>query len=459
MFGKTKNIHFVGIGGIGMSAIAEVLAHQGFKISGSDKELSDVTIRLEKNGIKIFEGHAAENLVEADVLVYSSAIPMTNPEIQAAIERNIPIIKRSEMLAETMRMKLGIAIAGTHGKTTTTAMVGSILVDAGLDPTLIIGGNVSALGGTNARLGNGDHIVVEADEFDRTFLKLNPVMTVLTTLEAEHLDTYADLDDIKNAFVEFSNKVPFYGVVAVCIDEPELHNIMPDINRNVITYGLDEKADVRAVDIKYSEFNSSFAVIYRGKNLGVIELQIPGEYNIKNSLGALIIAMELGIDFNVIKKSLKSFIGAQRRFEIKYNNEIMVIDDYAHHPTETSATLNGIKSGWNNRRVIAVFQPHLYSRTMDFYKDFANSFLSCDVFICTDIYPSRELPVEGVTGEMITNYAVELAHNDVRYVQDKNSIPEVLMNIKKDGDIIVTMGAGDINKFGEKFVSMLKTDQ
>jgi len=456
MFKNIKKVHFVGIGGIGMSGIAEILVNQGFEVSGSDKSLSEVTDRLEKIGIKVYEGHSPSNLKDADVLVYSSAVHIDNPEVQAAIERKIPIIKRSEMLAETMRMKYGIGIAGTHGKTTTTSMVGLTLTEGGIDPTIIVGGKLSGLGGTNARLGNGEFIVVEADEFDRTFLKLTPTIAAITTLESEHLDTYKDLDDIKSAFIEFANKVPFYGFVALCLDEPALQDIIPHINKKIISYGLTAQADVRATDITANGFKSTYKVKYFNEELGDITLKIPGKHNVLNSLVAVIIGKELGIDFKTIKKALESFSGVYRRFEVKYNKEVLVIDDYAHHPTETSATLKGIRDGWD-RRLVVVFQPHLYSRTRDFYQEFGRSFLNSDVFICTDVYPARELPIDGVSGALISNITKKFGHKNVHYVQDKKDVPALLNEIKKDGDIIVTMGAGDIWKFGEEFVSMLSS--
>ncbi len=454
MFKNIKKVHFVGIGGIGMSGIAEILLNQGFEISGSDKSLSDITARLSSLGMNIYEGHSPENLKDADVLVYSSAVALENPEVKAAVDRKIPIIKRSEMLAECMRMKYGIGIAGTHGKTTTTSMVGLTLTEGGIDPTIIVGGKLSGLGGTNARLGQGEFIVVEADEFDRTFLKLTPTIAAITTLESEHLDTYKDLDDIKSAFIEFANKVPFYGFVVLCMDEPALQDIIPQINKKIFTYGLTAQADIRAVDIAHDEFSSAFTVKYKGEELGKIKLRIPGIHNVKNSLVAVCIAKELGINFKVIKKALESFTGVYRRFEVKYDKEILVIDDYAHHPTETSATLAGIRSGWD-RRLVAVFQPHLFSRTRDFYQEFGRSFLNSDVFICTDVYPAREEPIEGVSGEMIAEAARKFGHKNVIYVKDKKDIPSKLKEIMKPGDIIITMGAGDIWKYGEKFVESL----
>ncbi|MDZ7624908.1 MAG: UDP-N-acetylmuramate--L-alanine ligase [Ignavibacteriaceae bacterium] len=458
MFKSIKKIHFVGIGGIGMSGIAEILLNKGFEVSGSDLNLTEVTNRLAELGAKIYEGHSSENVKDVDVLVYSSAVIPDNPEVRAAADRNIPIIKRAEMLAETMRMQYGIGIAGTHGKTTTTSMVGLTLTEGGIDPTIIVGGKLSGLGGTNARLGNGEFIVVEADEFDRTFLKLTPTIAAITTLEREHLDTYKDLDDIKTAFIEFANKVPFYGFVVICLDEPALQDIIPFINKTVFTYGTTAQADVRAIDIEFEGFSSTYTVIYKGKELGSVKLNIPGEHYVKNSLVAVTIGMELGIDFKVIKKALEKFKGVYRRFETKYKNDILVLDDYAHHPTESSATLAGIRAAWD-RRLVVVFQPHLFSRTKDFYQDFGRSFLNSDVFICTDIYPAREKPIEGVTGEMIANIAKKYGHKNVHYIPDKKDVPKKLMELKKKDDIIITMGAGDIWKYGEKFVELLKEEK
>ncbi len=456
MFKNIHKVHFVGIGGIGMSGLAEILLSQGFEVSGSDRSLSEITDHLSKLGITIYEGHTPENLKDADVLVYSSAVTVDNPEVKAAIERKIPVIKRAEMLAESMRMKYGIGIAGTHGKTTTTSMVGLTLTEGNIDPTIIVGGKLSGLGGTNARLGHGEFIVVEADEFDRTFLKLTPTIAALTTLESEHLDTYKDLVDIQAAFTEFANKVPFYGFVVLCLDEPGLQDIIPSINKKIITYGLTPQADIRALDIVHNKFSSEFTVRYRGKELGRIKLNIPGVHNVKNALVAVIIAKELGIGFPVIKKALESFSGVYRRFEIKYNEEILVVDDYAHHPTETSASLAGVRAGWD-RRLVAVFQPHLFSRTRDFYQEFGRSFLNSDIFICTDVYPAREEPIPGVSGALIADAAKNFGHKNVIYVPDKKNIPSVLNELKQDNDIIITMGAGDIWKFGEEFIRMIKS--
>ena len=450
-----KKIHFVGIGGIGMSGIAELMLSRGFDISGSDMSESANTQRLRELGIEVSIGHSAENLSDCDVLVYSSAVNTENPEVRAAIEKNIPVIKRSEMLAETMRMKYGIGIAGTHGKTTTTSMVGLVLTEGKIDPTIIVGGKLSGLGGTNARLGKSDYIVVEADEFDRTFLSLTPSIAALTTLESEHLDTYKDLDDIKGAFIQFSNKVPFFGFVVLCLDEPALQDIIPLINKKIITYGVTQQADVRAIDITHDEFQSTYTVIYKGDELGRITLNLPGVHYVKNSLVAVTIATELGVEFDVIKKALESFTGVYRRFETKYKNDILVVDDYAHHPTEITATLSGIRNGWK-RRLVAVFQPHLYSRTKEFYAEFGRAFLDSDIFICTDVYPAREEPIEGVSGELIANAAKSYGHKNVIYEANKDNLPELLLELEKQGDIIVTLGAGDIWKFGEEFVKLYK---
>ena len=457
MFKSIRKIHFVGIGGIGMSGIAEILLNQGFEVSGSDLNLTEVTKRLSDLGAKIYEGHSPDNVKDVDVLVYSSAVVPDNAEIRAAADRNIPIIKRAEMLAETMRMKYGIGIAGTHGKTTTTSMVGLTLTEGGIDPTIIVGGKLSGLGGTNARLGNGEFIVVEADEFDRTFLRLTPTIAAITTLESEHLDTYKDLDDIKTSFIEFANKVPFYGFVVLCLDETALQDIVPQINKTIFTYGTTAQADVRAIDIEHEGFSSKYSVIYKGNELGQIRLNLPGVHYVKNSLVAVTIGMELGIDFTIIKKALEKFTGVYRRFETKYKNDILVLDDYAHHPTETTVTLAGIRAAWD-RRLIVVFQPHLYSRTKDFYQDFGKSFLNSDVFVCTDVYPAREKPIEGISGEIIANATKKLGHKNVHYIKDKNEIPDKLMQIKKKDDIIITMGAGDIWKYGEKFVELVRKD-
>ena len=454
MFSSIKKLHFVGIGGIGMSGIAEILIDQGFRISGSDRQLSEVTERLQKLGAVIHKGHRAQNVTEdIDALVYSSAVSFDNPELLEAQRRKIPVIRRAEMLAEVMRLKYGIGIAGTHGKTTTTSMVSLVLMAGGLDPTVIVGGKLSGLGGTNARLGKGEFIVVEADEFDRSFLSIAPTVAVLTTLETDHLDCYRDLEDLKSAFVQFAAKVPFYGFVVLCLDEPALQDIMPQLSRKkVITYGLTPQADLQAVDIHHKENASTFTVIRDVKELGKVTIQVPGDHNVQNALAAISVGLELGVSFENVKQGIEKFTGVYRRWEKKGEvNGIAVYDDYAHHPTECRATLAGAKAGWR-KRIVCVFQPHLYSRTRDFYEEFGKSFLLSDVLIVTDVYPAREEPIQGVTGELIAHAAEQFGHKDVHYVPDKKQVPRHLLSLVKKGDIVITMGAGDIWKYGEEFL-------
>jgi len=451
MFGKIKKIHFVGIGGIGMSGIAEVLLNLGYKISGSDLKSSEVTEHLKDLGATIIEGHQAENIGQAEVVVTSSAVHDDNPEVKAAHEKKIPVIRRAEMLAELMRLKVGIGIAGTHGKTSTTSMIGQVLTFAGLDPTLVIGGKVRYLG-SNAKLGTGQYLVAEADEFDRSFLKLAPVIAVITTIEAEHLDCYKDLDEIKNAFVEFANKVPFYGAIIACLDERGVQAIMPRLEKRCITYGLSSQAELQARDIKFDGMRTSYEV-HNGKGLlGTINLNVPGVHNVKNSLAAVAVGLDMEIPFDKIAGAMAEFNGVYRRFEIKgEKNGALVIDDYGHHPTEIEATLRAAKDAFS-RRVVAVFQPHLYSRTRDFYNEFGGAFFQADVLVVTDVYPAREAPIQGVTGELIARAAREKGHRNVHYVADKKMIPDELAKLVKPNDIVITLGAGDINKYGEEFL-------
>ena len=458
MFSSIKKIHFVGIGGIGMSGIAEILIDQGLRVSGSDRALSEVTEHLQSLGATIYEGHKAENLAaDVDTLVYSSAVASENPELAEAERRKIPIVRRAEMLAEVMRLKYGIGIAGTHGKTTTTSMVSLVLLEGGFDPTVIVGGKLSGLGGTNARLGKGDFIVVEADEFDRSFLSITPTIAVLTTLETDHLDCYRDLEDIKGAFIQFANKVPFYGFIVLCLDEPALQDIMPQISKKkLLTYGLTPQADIQAIEIHHKENTSTFTVTRGFDDLGQVTLQIPGKHNIQNALAAIAVGLQLGVPFSKVKAGIEKFTGVYRRWEKKGEVDgIAVYDDYAHHPTECRATLSGVKSGLR-RRVVCVFQPHLYSRTRDFYEEFGKAFLLADVLVLTDVYPAREEPIQGVTGELIANAAKQFGHKDVHYIQDKKQLPEYLKKNTRPGDIVITMGAGDIWKFGEEFLKQLK---
>jgi len=454
MFSSIRKLHFVGIGGIGMSGIAEILVDQGFTVTGSDRAANENTERLQALGVAVAVGHAAANVAaDVDALVYSSAVGSDNPEVAEAQRRKIPVIRRAEMLAEVMRLKYGIGIAGTHGKTTTTSMVSLVLMEGGIDPTVIVGGRLRGLAGSNARLGKGEFIVVEADEFDRSFLSITPTIAVLTTLETDHLDCYRDLDDIKSAFIQFAGKVPFYGFVVLCLDEPALQEIMPKIKKKIVTYGLNGQADLQAVNIVHRQNRTTFTVVRDGADLGEIELQIPGVHNVQNALAAVSVGLELGVSFARVKAGIGKFTGVFRRWEVKAELDgITVIDDYAHHPTEIRATLAGAKAGWR-RRVVCVFQPHLYSRTRDFYDDFGRAFFNADVLVVTDVYPAREEPIQGVTGELIASAAKEYGHKQVHYVPDKKEIPGYLMTLARPGDMIITMGAGDIWKFGEEFIA------
>jgi len=459
VFGRTKHIHMVGIGGIGMSGMAEILIQRGYKVTGSDGASNETTDRLKELGAIIYHGHAPENIEGADVVVYTSAVKASeNEETKAALEDRIPTIKRAEMLAELMKMKFGIGVAGTHGKTTTTTMIGHVTQDGNYDPTIMVGGKVHSFDKTNAVVGKGDVIVVEADEFDRTFLRLTPSIAIITNIEAEHLDIYDDLEDVKRAFIDYANKVPFYGAVIVCLDDPNVRSILPDLERRIISYGLSPQAQVRAVDIQMNQFTSTFTVMNDDEKLGVITLKAPGDHNVKNALAAVATGIELNIDFKLIKKGLERYQGVFRRFQKKADEQnVMVIDDYAHHPTEVAATLNAARKGWPDRRIVAVFQPHLYSRTQDLYKEFGLSFSDAEILLITDVYPSREKPIEGVTGKLISDTAEQYGHKNVIYVEDKTRVTETLKEISEPGDIIITMGAGDIYKFGEEFAKELET--
>jgi UDP-N-acetylmuramate--alanine ligase len=459
VFGRTKHIHMVGIGGIGMSGMAEILIQRGYKVTGSDGASNETTDRLKELGATIYQGHAPENIEGADVVVYTSAVKATeNEETKAALENRIPTIKRAEMLAELMKMKFGIGVAGTHGKTTTTTMIGHVTQDGNYDPTIMVGGKVHSFDKTNAVVGKGDVIVVEADEFDRTFLRLTPSIAIITNIEAEHLDIYDDLEDVKGAFIDYANKVPFYGAVIVCLDDPNVRSILPDLERRIISYGLSPQAQVRAVDIQMNQFTSTFTVMNDDQKLGVITLKAPGDHNVKNALAAVATGIELNIDFKLIKQGLERYQGVFRRFQKKVEEQgVMVIDDYAHHPTEVAATLNAARKGWPDRRIVAVFQPHLYSRTQDLYKEFGLSFSDAEVLVITDVYPSREKPIEGVTGKLISDTAEQYGHKNVIYVEDKADVTETLKEISKAGDIIITMGAGDIYKYGEEFANELES--
>jgi len=453
--GKVKKIHFVGIGGIGMSGIAELMLNLGYKVTGSDLHETEVTEHLKNLGAAVYKGHSVKNISDTDMLVYSSAVKMDNPEIIAANEKNILVIRRAEMLGEIMRMKYSVAVAGTHGKTTTTSIIGLVLTEGGLDPTLIIGGKLISLK-SNVKLGDGNFLVAEADEFDRTFLKLVPTFAVITTIESEHLDCYKNLDEIKDAFVEFANKVPFFGTVTLCIDESGVQDILGRIKRRISTYGISENADLRAESIKFKNNISNFNAVYKNKLIGNFTINAPGIHNVKNDLAAISIGFELGIPVEKIKNALIKFSGIHRRFEIKGNiNNILIVDDYAHHPTEIEVTLKAAKEGWK-RRIITIFQPHLYTRTRDFYKIFGQSFFYSDILIITDIYPAREKPINGVSGKLISDRAVECGHKNVIFLPSESEIIDYIKKNARQEDIIITMGAGNIWQTGEKIIEVLK---
>ena len=458
MFGKVKKVHFVGIGGIGMSGIAELLINLGFEVTGSDMKTTNITENLQKHGAVIHEGHKPENVNDSDVLVYSSAVQMDNPELQRAKDKQIPIIRRAEMLSELLKLKqTSIAVGGTHGKTTTTSMMGAVLTEALLDPTLVVGGVVKSLD-VNALLGQGDVIVAEADEFDKSFLQLTPTYAIITNIDTDHMDCYDSEEDLLNAFAQYANAIPFYGAVVACVDEPLIKRILPDISRPVITYGFSGDAEFQAERRLYREVRSTFVVKHRGKELGEVEMMVPGAHNVKNALAVIALGTEMNIDFNTISNGLKQFSGVKRRFEIKgIFDDVMVVDDYAHHPTEVSATLRAIKNGWD-RRLVAVFQPHLYSRTQDLYEDFARSFLISDVLLVTDVYPAREEPIAGVTGELITNMAKSMGHENVYWVEDKKRLVAAMKALVEPGDLVITMGAGDIWRICDKYVAMLEKE-
>lgn len=453
-FGRTRRLHMVGIGGIGMSSIAQVLLARGYVVTGSDAKKSEVTDRLEALGATVYEGHDAAHVGDADVVVYSSAVKVDqNPETQEARLRRIPLIGRPVMLGELMRMQKGVGIAGTHGKTTTTSMTGLVLKHAGFDPTIIVGGKVAVFGGENAVAGEGDFIVIEADEYDRTFLRLTPIYAVVTNIEADHLDIYRDLDDIKGAFAQYAASVPFFGAAILCLDDANVQDLLPRLgDRRVVTYGLARQADLRADRIRREGDRTRFDVLWHGVALGEAAIHSPGTHNVRNALAAVAVGLELEIPFATIAEALDAFTGVERRFEvIGEAGGVLVVDDYAHHPTEIRAALQAATSAYPDRRIVAVFQPHLYSRTRDFLDEFAHSFRDADVLVLTDIYPAREQPIEGITGALLAERTRALGHRDVQFVQDKAALPAHLANLAQAGDLVLTMGAGDVHRFGKAF--------
>ena len=455
MLGRTRRIHFVGIGGIGMSGIAELLANQGYAVSGSDAKASDVTRRLETLGVRVQIGHAAAHVGDADVVVVSSAVRPTNPEVVEARARAIPVIPRAEMLAELMRLKQGIAVAGAHGKTTTTSMVALLLDRAGLDPTAVIGGRLSAFG-SNARLGQGSYLVAEADESDGSFLALSPVVAIVTNVDREHLDHYGTFEGVLDAFVVFANKVPFYGVVIACADDATLRSLRPRITRRVVTYGIDHAAtDIRAVDVALEPFGSTCRVTAGGRDLGPLHLGVPGRHNLLNALAAVAVGLELGLRFEAIAGALGEFRGAERRFQpLGEAAGALVVDDYGHHPTEIAAVIAAARAGLD-RRIVVVFQPHRYTRTERLIGEFGATLAKADVVVLCDIYAAGEDPIPGITVEVVAA-AVQAAGGPApTIVHALDDVPAAVAAIARPGDLVITLGAGSIGAVGPKVLAAL----
>ncbi len=455
-FANVRRVHFIGIGGAGMSGIAAVLLSLNYEVTGSDLKASEVTDRLVEMGAKIHFGHKAANVAGADVAVYSAAVPMDNPEIQEAHKRAIPVIARTEMLAELMRLKYGIAISGTHGKTTTTSMIGLVMTEAGLDPTLVIGGQVDVFK-SNAKLGKGDYLVAEACEAFGEFFLLSPVISIVTNIDDDHLDYYGSIDKVRDAFVTFANKVPFYGCVILGADDKQARMILPQIKRRAITYGFSKDAQVLARKGRFEKDGSTFEVAFQGKKLGTVKLNVPGRFNIQNALAAVAVGLELKVPFKKIAAGLARFHGAKRRFEIKGTYKgAAVVDDYAHHPTAVAETLKAARNFAGNKKLLVAFQPHLFSRTQLLRDKFGKSFGDADEAVITAIYPSREKPIPGVTGMTLVEAIRENGHPDVRYIEDRTALLEYLKGRLTDRYVLVTMGAGDIWKVGTDLVQKHK---
>jgi UDP-N-acetylmuramate--alanine ligase len=453
-FVNLSSVHFVGIGGAGMSGIAEVLLDYELEVSGCDVARSEATRRLEALGVRFFEGHLPDHLEGVDLLVISSAISKDNPEVQAALERNVTVVRRAEMLGEIMRLKYGIAIAGTHGKTTTTSLVGTVLTEAGLDPTVIVGGRLR-VSGTGARLGKSEYMVAEADEYDRSFLRLQPIIAVVTSIDRDHLDTYRDLDEIRQAFLTFAGKVPFFGQAIVCLDDPIIQGMLQDLaGHRQVTYGLSPQADIRAVELDQLESCTRFSVeSSREGLLGPVELPMPGAHNVRNALAAVAVGLALGVPFATIAEALAGFSGVHRRFERMGSwRGAAVVDDYAHHPTEVAATLMAARQVFPRAKLHAVFQPHLFSRTRELAEEFGRSLLGANRALVTDIYPSREAPMAGVTSELVVDAALKSGHRNVVHCPDWRDAAEMLAPEVEDGDVILTLGAGDIYQLAEMLV-------
>lgn len=455
VYKKLNNIHMVGIGGTGMSGIAEVLLNMDYNISGTDIEESEVTQRLARLGAKISIGHKAEKIEGADVVVISSAIKKNNVEVEEARRRKIPVIPRAEMLAELMRMKYGIAVAGSHGKTSTTSMIAQVLESGGFDPTIIVGGRLSTVG-AHGKLGDGDFIVAEADESDRSFLYLSPFIAVLTNLDDEHLDQYTTVDEVKKAFINFANKVPFYCPIVLCLDDSNLKDLIPSLDRRIINYGFSPYADIFARYRHFDKFSTSSTLYWKGKELGKLRLNVPGNHNIYNAMAAVAVGLDLDIPPRLILQALESFKGTGRRFELKkIVRDIMIIDDYAHHPTEIIATLEAAKRGWKRRRVV-VFQPHRFSRLSLLMESFAAAFTDADVLITTEIYAAGEKSIAGVSGRVLYQEIKQSGHKNVFFEHNMKNIPPLVGKVAQSGDLILVLGAGNIYKIIPDIIKTLE---
>ncbi len=458
MYKRYQHIHFVGIGGVGMSGIAEILVNLGYRVSGSDQKRTETIERLERLGAKVFTGHRAENVEGVHVVVYSSAVQRDNVELQTARQRQVPTIERAEMLAELMRLKYGIAVAGTHGKTTTTSMVGAVLAEGRYDPTIVVGGRVTNLG-SNARLGQGEYLVAEADESDGSFLKLAPTIAVVTTIDAEHLDHYGSLDAIRAAFLTFVNKVPFYGAVVLCLDQPNIQMLLPHVEKRLITYGLESGADLVARRLQLRGMTSRFDVFHRGELLGECVLQIPGRHNVLNALAAIGVGLDLEIPFATISAALAGFAGVQRRFQVRGTaGGVTVVDDYGHHPAEIRATLAAAKAGFDCR-VVTVFQPHRYSRTLHLRQEFLTAFNQADVLVVMDIYPAGEAPIPGVSAADLADGIRAHGHRNVTHLgNDRARIVDHVCEISRPGDLVLTLGAGDVSQLASDILRRLDAE-
>ncbi|HEV2688485.1 MAG TPA: UDP-N-acetylmuramate--L-alanine ligase [Bryobacteraceae bacterium] len=456
MFFKPQHLHFIGIGGIGMSGIAEVLLNLGYKISGSDLKLSATTERLAQLGARIHEGHAAQNVAGAKAVVVSSAVDARNPEVQEARRLAIPVIPRGELLAELMRLKYGIAIAGSHGKTTTTSMTATVLSVAGLDPTVVVGGKVGSMGGSNARVGHSDFLVVESDESDGSFLKLSPILAVVTNIDREHLDHYPSIVEIRAAFLEFVQKVPFYGAAILCLDDENVQQLLPAINRRTITYGRSHQAALHITDIECGAFESDFIVRGRRQDLGKFHLRVPGLHNVLNATAAIAVALELEVKLDSIREGIAAFTGVDRRFQTRGQARgVTVIDDYGHHPTEIRATL-AAAALCNFKRIHAVFQPHRYTRTQYLMDEFARSFHQADVVYVLDIYAASEAPIEGVTGTALAQRLRDFGHRCVEFTGTIEGSAEAVLANAREHDLVLTLGAGNVWQVGERVLEKLR---